>query len=188
MKKDLISILKIDIRESEKGIFSLLSFNSFCTGLSTAFFIVATNSYFIKHLSVAQLPVAFIFSGLAGLFLVQLYKKLVNWKGLIFSYVSMGILFAAICLLLFYLRLLGTIDPQIVFLTAYLGFVSTMPFVTVFALAFSSVSMQVFNLSQGKRLFALVGLSEIIANIVSYLIIPSLISWWGGSEYFFYYP
>lgn len=185
MKKDLISILKIDVRESEKGIFSLLSFNSFCTGLSTAFFIVATNSYFIKHLSVAQLPIAFIFSGLAGLFLVQLYKKLVNWKGLIFSYASMGILFAAICLLLFYLRLLGTTDPQIVFLTAYLGFVSTMPFVTVFALAFSSVSMQVFSLSQGKRLFALVGLSEIIANIVSYLIIPSLVSWWGGSEYFF---
>lgn len=185
MKKDLISILNIDIRESEKGIFSSLSINSLCTGLSTAFFIVATNSYFIKNLSLAQLPIAFIFSGLVGLCLVQLYKKLVNWKGLIFSYISMGILFAAICLLLFYLRLLGTKDPQIVFVTAYLGFVSTLPFVSVFALAFSSVSLQIFDLNQGKRLFALLSLGEIIANIFCYLIIPTLVTWWGGSEYFF---
>lgn len=185
MKKDLISILNIDIRESEKDIFSSLSINSLCTGLSTAFFIVATNSYFIKNLSLAQLPVAFILSGLVGFCLVQLYKKLVSWKGLIFSYVSMGILFAAICLLLLYLRLLETKDPQIVLITAYLGFVSTLPFVSVFALAFSSVSLQVFDLSQGKRLFALLSLGEIMANIVCYLIIPTLVTWWGGSEYFF---
>lgn len=184
MNRDLISILNIDIRESEKGIFSSLSINSLCTGLSTAFFFVTTNSYFIKNLSLAQLPVAFIFSGLVGLCLVQLYKKLVNWKGLIFSYVSMGILFSAICLLLLYLRLLGSKDPQIVLVTAYLGFVSN-PFLSVFTLAFSSVSLQVFDLSQGKRLFALLSLGEIIAAIVCFLIIPTLVTWWGGSEYFF---
>ena len=183
MKKDLISVLKLDIRESEKGIFSLLTINSLFSGLSTAFLFVVTNSYFIKNLSVDHLPVAFIFSGLVGLLLVQLYKKLVNWKGLIFSYLTMGILFSVVCIFLFYLRILGTQNTQIIFITAYLGFVFTMPFISVFTLAFSSVGFKVFDLNQGKRLFALVGMGEIIANIISYLLIPSLVSWWGGSEY-----
>jgi hypothetical protein len=88
--------LKIDLRESEKGIFSLLSFNSLFTGFSTAFFVVATSSFFIKNLSVSQLPIAFIFSGLVGFALVQLYKKLVSWQGLIFAHVSTGFLFSNI--------------------------------------------------------------------------------------------
>lgn len=177
--------MKIDLRESEKGIFSLLSFNSLFTGFSTAFFVVATSSFFIKSLSVTQLPIAFIFSGLAGFTLVQVYKKLVSWQGLVFAHVTTGILFALICILLFYLRLLGQTDPKIVQLTAYIGFIFIMPFVTVFALVFSSISLQVFDLSQGKRLLALLGLGEIVASIISYLIIPSLVSWWGGSEYLF---
>jgi hypothetical protein len=185
LKNRIVSLLKIDLRESEKGIFSLLSFNSLFTGFSTAFFVVATSSFFIKNLSVSQLPIAFIFSGLVGFALVQLYKKLVSWQGLIFAHVSTGFLFGLICLLLFYLRHIGKTDAQIIQFTAYMGFVFIMPFVTVFALVFSSISLQVFDLSQGKRLLALVGLGEIIASVISYLIIPTLVGWWGGSEYLF---
>ena len=181
----MISILKIDLRESEKGIFSLLSFNSLFTGFSTQFFFIATTSYFIKNLSVSQLPIAFIFSGLAGYVLILIYKKIVSWKGLIFAQVFFAILYALISLLLYFLRILGKSDPQIVQLTAYLGFICIMPFLTVLNLVFSSISLQVFDISQRKRLLALVGLGEIVASFISSLIIPSLVGWWGGSEQLF---
>lgn len=179
----ILSILKIDLRASEKTTFSLLSFNSFFTGFSTAFFFVSSSSYFIKNLSVGQLPMAFIFSGIAGFLLIQGYKKLVHWKGLILGNVSISLLYIIICSILFCLRFYGGKSHTHILIVSYLGFISIMPFMTVFALVFSSINFAVFDLSQGKRLTALLGLGEIMANCLSYIVIPSLVKYWGGSEY-----
>ena len=49
---------------------------------------------------------------------------------------------------------------------AYAGFVLIFPFFSLFSLGFSGICLSMFDLSQSKRLLALLGTGEIIASIL----------------------
>ena len=70
-------------------------------------------------------------------------------------------------------------------LIAYAGFVLIFPFFSLFSLGFSGICLSMFDLSQSKRLLALLGTGEIIASIIAYLIIPIVVKLIGSSSYLF---
>ena len=64
---------------------------------------------------------------------------------------------------------------------AYIGFIVVLPYGSMQALGFSTICLRVFNISQSKRMLALIGTGEVLASIIAYLIIPFLAKWMGGT-------
>ena len=181
--KFILHRFNIDIKQSEKTTVYRLFLQSFLTGLATSFFFVSTSSFFIKQLSLSQLPFAYILSGLVGYLIVMLYKKLLHHYGLIKSIVISSALYSIICIGLFTARIFGNVADVITHLVAFIGFVCITPFSSLFSLTYSTISLRIFNLAQSKRLLAFIGLGEVIASILAYLTIPVLVKILGSSHY-----
>ena len=126
--KFILHRFNIDIKQSEKTTVYRLFLQSFLTGLATSFFFVSTSSFFIKQLSLSQLPFAYILSGLVGYLIVMLYKKLLHHYGLIKSIVISSALYSIICIGLFTARIFGNVADVITHLVAFIGFVCITPF------------------------------------------------------------
>ena len=171
------------IRQAERYNFSQLFLQSFLTGLATSFFSVTTSSYFIKKLDVSRLPPAYILSGVIGYLVIYLYKKLMNRYGLITAIVITNLLYILICGSLLYARLHDSSSQTLTQYVAFAGFVFVMPFSSLFALTFATLSLRLFDLGQSKRLIALVGLGEVIASILAYLLVPLLTTLMGTTAF-----
>jgi len=173
----------IDIKQSEKATVYRLFLQSFLTGLATTFFFVSTSSFFIKHLSLSQLPFAYILSGVVGYLIVMLYKKSLHHFGLITSIVITTSLYSIISFGLFAARIVENSTDLITNLVAFVGCVCITPFSSLFSLTYSTISLRIFDLAQSKRLLAFIGLGEVIASILGYLTIPILLKILGSSHY-----
>lgn len=175
--------LKVNIKQEERYNVSQLFQLSLLTGLATSFFSVVTSSYFIKKLDVFKLPLAYILSGLVGFLVIHFYKKLMNRYGLIKAIVLMNILYLLICGSLLYARLHDTSSLAITQMVAFTGFVFIMPFSSLFALSFATLSLRMFDIGQSKRLIAWVGLGEVLASIAAYLMVPFLTKLLGSTAW-----
>ncbi|SJZ92770.1 MFS transporter [Sediminibacterium ginsengisoli] len=171
------------IRQAERYNFSQLFLQSFLTGLATSFFSVTTSSYFIKKLDASRLPLAYILSGVVGYLVIHLYKKLMSRYGLITAIVITNLLYILICGSLLYARLHDSSSQSLTQYVAFAGFVFIMPFSSLFALTFATLSLRLFDLGQSKRLIALVGLGEVIASILAYLMVPLLTTLMGTTAF-----
>lgn len=161
-----------DIRLDERKPVSILFLHSFLLGFSTAFFFVAANSYFIKKVTVTDIPYAYIIAGILGFLMVQFFKYLIQKLGSVFSYFGILILFALTCFTLFIGHSYLDDKATSSLILAYTGFILIFPFSGLFVLGFSGICLQLFNLLQNKRLLALIGIGEVLASIVGYLAVP----------------
>ncbi len=173
----------IDVRKDERKLFRLLFFYAFLIGLSTSFFFVQASRNFILKVSIAEMPTAYIVSGLLGYMLIQVYKKLQRKLGVIKSFIGLLSLFTLLMIGLYVLDKLFIADPFSAKVLAYSGSVCMFAFATLLAVGFAGICLSIFNLSQSKRLLALLGIGEIMASILGYLTIPLLIKLMGGSSY-----
>ncbi len=174
--------LPIDIQPEERQHTSRLFIHSFILGLSTALFFVAANANFIKLVPLSNIPLAYVAAGAIGLLLVALFKFLQRTQGVFASYVSTLVLFATITIGLFVLyhyKVLSSIT------LAYTSFILIYPFSVLFVLGFSGIGLRLFNLSQSKRLTALVGTGEVVASIMGYMLVPILAKMLPGLEWLF---
>ncbi len=178
MRKRLLRYL--DIRPDEQGRFNMMFLQSFFMGFATSFFFVSATSHFVKTAGVQQLPLAYLISGFVGILLVGAYKRIQISKGIVFSYRCGLVLYAAMCVLLYVLYIQPHSQAMSVYL-AYAGLTLIMPFTAIFAIGSAVVSLQVFNLSQSKRLLAMIGIGETIAAIIAYLLIPFVMKLIGDS-------
>lgn len=173
----------IEIKQSEKKLFRLLYLHSFLIGLSSAFFFVEASRNFILKINIAEIPVAYIMSGVTGYMLIRLFKFWQRKFGPTKSFELTLFLFCSVMILLFAGRLLWDENVLLAKVIAYLGFVLIFAFVTLFSVGFAGICLSIFNLSQSKRLLALLGTGEIIASILGFLIIPFLVNAMGSSSY-----
>lgn len=173
MKIAGIIVKHLDIKPAEEHNFRLLFVQSLLTGFSTSFFFVVCSSYFIKLIKIANLPSAYIFSGILGYLLVSLYKLQQRKNGIGASFITSLFAYAVTAIALYTLHL-SVHDERIVRVLAYVGFMFIMPFSTILALGFSTVCVKIFNIAQSKRLLALIGTGEVIASIAAYLLVPVL--------------
>lgn len=172
----------IDIKQSEKTIFSKLFIHSFLIGIANSFFLVETSKVFITKVSISEIPIAYIISGVIGLLLINLFKRTQNKFGQIISYELIIYIFLTCCLFI-YLGQLFVVDSKFfIQFIAYLGFALIFAFLTLFNVGFAGICSSVFNFSQSKRLIGLLGIGEVIASIIGFLLVPLIVDFTGNSN------
>jgi ATP:ADP antiporter, AAA family len=165
-------ILKImNIRPEEaKAVFLLIAF-SFFTGLTLSFYFTASNAIFLKHFNPSMIPVSFIASG----FLIYL-----AW--LTFSAIDRKLSFPAqvhIKLIFIFLTVLAISIGVYILNNSWLIFimytwVRIVVYITL--VTFWGIAGKLFNIRQGKRIFGLIGIGEVISIMIGYFSIPLILN------------
>ena len=161
-----------DIQAGEEKTFGILFLQCFATGFASAFFFIATSVNFINKVSISHLPLGYILSGVTGFMLMRVYKNSVTRSGFMPAYRSGLIAYAFLCVLLYIASILWKGNGSVETCLAYLGFVMIMPFFSMFSLGFSALCLSIYNLSQSKRLLALVSTGDTVAAVIAYLFVP----------------
>jgi len=174
-----------DIRLGEEKIVAILFLHSLLLGFSTSFYFVAVNSFFLKQVSANDIPLAYIIAGLIGTFLMTIYRFIQKRAGVSSSFIATLILFSVVCITLFFFHNTAGAHQNWSIYIAYAGFILVFPFSVLFVVGFSGYCLQIFNLSQSKRLSALIGTGEVISSIIGYLCIPLFIKLFHGSTFLF---
>jgi MFS family permease len=168
------------LKPSEEKNFRLLFIQSMLSGFATSIFFVVVSAYFIKITGIASLPKAYIISGVFGYLLTAVYKIRVRKSGSVAGYSIVLLSFGILSVILLACRYLIPDRSPLSLYVAYAGFTVVLPFVAILALGFSSITLRVFNISQSKRLLALIGAGEVSASIIAYLSVPLLTRLAGG--------
>jgi predicted MFS family arabinose efflux permease len=169
-------IKSFGLKKEEGTKFSLLFFHSFFVGLFIAFYFVPANSMFIKNHGAAQLPYAYILSGIAGYLTSSIYS-------LLQKRVSSKTLYLGATAFMFVITLgarlaLPYVDSKIL---SFFIFIWAWPFISLSGTLSGGLALQFLNLIQVKRLFGLMNMGAVIASILGYLAIPVLLKFLGHS-------
>lgn len=162
------------VQKSERSAFTKLYLHSFLNGIFISFFATVAYAEFLNHHETAKLPVAFLLSGASGYLLVAIYSRLQKrLSSAKLYYYTLGFLFVLLVLL----RIMGFYaGPGSEFekLGPFILFVAFAPAQQLLFLEFGGVSLQVFDLRQGKRFFGLISTGDILAAMLGFLVIPLL--------------
>jgi len=143
---------------------------SFFMGISIAFFVTSSTSIFLTEFSRKVLPLSYIFAGAISYLLSTLYtrlqKRIPYRKILISGLALLAISFAVITVLVFLSNWKGFV---------FLLFIWTGVLAYIHAVSFWGAAAKIFNLQQGKRLFGLISVGEVISLIISFFSIPLLL-------------
>lgn len=157
------------------AILLLLSF-SFVTGVSFVFYSTAIVSVFISSLKPEMLPYAYIASGIVGYFLWYGFAKVQK----ILSFGNL-LLFGYVFLLISIAFLFGMGEQSGSKWWYFIMFVWMRFFTFLNAVMFGGLVARVFNLQQGKRLYALISSGDVVSQMIGYFSIPFLIKSFGLS-------
>lgn len=162
------------IRPGEGAPTLLLLIHSFCMGFSLVYLETASYALFLTQFNIETLPYVYILSAVittaCGLLYGRLEERLPFSRLLI---LTLGILFASV--LIFYIGMTTVPDPRF-----YMPLIVWYHVVFVLlTLEFWSLANRLLNVRQGKRLFGLIGVGEILAGIIGGLSVPLLVKWVG---------
>ncbi|RCH53857.1 hypothetical protein DJ568_15055 [Mucilaginibacter hurinus] len=166
----------------EKMNLRLLFMLSLFTGISTSLYFVAANTLLIQNSSVANLPYAYMISGVVGFLIIKLYRARQKQTDIVRCYTEMIFCFAVVSIVMYFIVINYGRYKAFGIYVAYLAYLFNMPFTIIFSLGFFSVCARVFNLSQSKRLLALAGTGDTIASIIAYLAASGLTHLTGNSN------
>lgn len=160
----------LNIRSEETKPVLFLMLFSFFIGLSLTFYFTASNAIFLKHFAPRMIPVSFIASG-AIVYVAWLLFSQIDKRSGLSRQVTIKFLFVFISVLLISIGVWA-------FDTAWLAFimytwVRVMVYITL--VNFWGVAGRLFNIRQGKRIFGLISIGEVISIIIGYFSIPLLL-------------
>ncbi len=163
----------VSIQPEEKSPVLLLLAHSFFLGVFIAYFFSYANGAFVGEIGVKWLPVAYIISGVAGYLTSLVYGRL--QRNVAFArLVRITLYFLLVMSLLFYVALLQFGEANwLVFLT----FIWVGPFLGLISLQFWGMTMKLFDLRQGKRLFSLIGSGDVISSILGFVSVKYILEW-----------
>jgi hypothetical protein len=159
-----------------------LFLHSFLLGVANSFFLVETSKVFILKVSISEIPIAYIISGVIGLLLINIFKKAQNKIGEIKSYELIILIFFISSLIIYCGQVYLTNIDFLIKLFAYLGFAMIFAFLTLFNVGFAGICFSVFSFSQSKRLLGFLGIGEVISSIIGFLIAPYIVHVTGNSN------
>jgi hypothetical protein len=180
MKKEVWILRMLNIRAEEaKAVFLLMGF-SFFIGLSLTFYFTASNALFLKHFQAGMIPVSFIASGvliyLAWLIFSRIDKKLPFPRQVLIKFLFIFITVLAISL--------GVRVYDLPWLTFIMyTWVRILVYITL--VNFWGMAGKLFNIRQGKRIFGLIGIGEVISIMIGYFSIPLLLQFMKASDLLF---
>ena len=172
----------VNIKQSERKIFLKLFLHSFLIGVANSFFLVETSKVFILKVSISEIPIAYIISGIIGLLLIYIFKKAQTKIGEIRSYELLIFLFFISSLIIYGGQVYFKDVEVLIKFFAYLGFAMIFAFLTLFNVGFAGVCFSIFNFSQSKRLLGLLGIGEVVASIIGFLVAPLIVRITGNSN------
>ncbi|MVN91238.1 hypothetical protein [Mucilaginibacter aquatilis] len=169
-KLNSISAKVFNLKKGEEKVVALLTCYSFFMGIAYAYFYTASTSLFIGKFEIGMLPYAYMGQGVVNYFVWLLFKRLQKYMSFSKVFVAGGIfLFVSVVVLS-----LEYIYNESKF-SAYALFVWYNIFLLLNGIGFWGIAAKIFNLSQAKRLFGLIGSGEILARVISFLSVPLLL-------------
>lgn len=184
MLKSLGRVLNFKKEEGPKILILVL------LSLFFGIFISYYNSYitaqFLEEFDRSFYTYAYLASGIIGLITTFFYSYLLRKLSYItHSFLTMFAIILFVLLLKLGIDYSKTTDFLDIFffknfyegikIVSFIGFIFYTPIISTIALLYSGLLMKMFDLRQGKRLFALIGSGAVIAAIISYLSVPILI-------------
>ena len=168
----LINLSKLlNIKKEENTRIILLIIQSLFYGIFISYYTSYINALFLSVFDISYLSCGYLGSGIIGI--ISAYIFSFSLKKLSFKVLSTATL---LVIFLFILILkLGINYNYSKEILAFIGFIFYTPITSLIALIFSSLTMKLFDLRQGKRLFGLIATGSVIAAIISYLTVPLLI-------------
>lgn len=165
----------IGVQRSERLAFTRLYIHSFLNGIFISFFATVAYAEFLNHHETAKLPWAFLLSGICGYLLVTVYSRLqkrISPKRLYFYTLGFLLMLMALLRVMCYFAGPGSGLEK---LAPFILFVAFAPAQQLLFLEFGGVSLQVFDLRQGKRFFGLISTGDIIAAMLGFFLIRILL-------------
>ncbi|MGK0413421.1 MAG: hypothetical protein ACJA1B_001624, partial [Polaribacter sp.] len=161
----------LNIKKEENTRIILLIIQSLFYGIFISYYTSYINALFLSVFDISYLSFGYLGSGIIGI--ISAYIFSFSLKKLSFKVLSTATL---LVIFLFILILkLGINYNYSKEILAFTGFIFYTPITSLIALVFSNLTMKLFDLRQGKRLFSLIASGAVIAAIISYLTVPLLI-------------
>jgi len=160
----------LNIEKEESGMVALLLLQSVFIGIFAGALDVGANALFLERFSADLIPRAFMFSGIAGILLTSAYsffQSRVGFKQ--FAVFNLVFVVLATAALRFGFEI--TSSKWIVFLV----FVMMGPLTIVTMLGFWGTAGRFFTLRQGKRLFGVIDMGQILGMILAFYAVPLLL-------------
>jgi len=169
MESWILKLLNIR-KEEQKPVYLLMLF-SFFIGLSLTFYFTAANAIFLKHFKPSMIPLSYVASGvmvyLTWWSLSRLDRLMALQKQIVVK-----ILFVFLSVLVIGTGVWRFDSPWLAFLL--FTWIRVMVYVTV--VTFWGFAGKLFNIRQGKRIFGLIGIGEVLSIIIGYFSVPLLLA------------
>jgi len=159
-----------NLKKGEEKVVMLLTLYSFFMGLAYAYFYTASTSLFVGKFEISMLPYAYMGQGVVSYIVWLLFKRLQRYISFSKLFIAGGIfLLISVCGLSFeYIHNQSKAS-------AFALFVWYNIFIMLNGIGFWGIAAKIFNISQAKRLFGLIGSGEILARVISFLSVPLLL-------------
>jgi len=171
------------VMDEEVISFRLLFLQSLFIGFANSYYYVVSSTFLLKHVAVKFLPTSYIFTGICGFLLIQLYKDLQKKRGIPVSFRMALSFFTFICLFNFVAMMQFSGNKEFAVFLAYFTVIFAPTFTAIFALGLFAQCSRLYNIGQSKRLLALVVSGEILSSVLAFMSIPFLRELIKGHEY-----
>lgn len=145
---------------------------SLALGIFISYFFVFVNALFISEIGTSKLPMAYLTSGIGGLFITWAFNSAEKKWGFAKASTVFGLFFALVMFLIWYAYVQGFYPYYVVFF-AYAWFWVSSNFT---ALVFWKLPSNIFNLEENKKYNGIISSGEGISAIISYLSVPALVT------------
>lgn len=168
------------VQEHEMGNFRLLFLHSLFLGVFQVFFFGVASSVFVKTYDSSYLPYAYLVGGVLGFFASNLFGRLQQRISVKLLYSGTLLILGVLLVIFILLSIFQDFAPALSQAVPAIMFVVGTSMVTLAALEFGGLTTRLFDLRQGKRLLAYVGMGEVLAGIIGYLSLSSIIKLLGA--------
>lgn len=145
---------------------------SLALGIFVSYLLLFANALFISEIGTSQLPMAYLISGIGGLFITWLFNKYEKKWGFSKAATFFSVFIALLIFFIWYAYVQNFYTYYVVFFSYAMYWIS----VNFTGLVFWKIPSNIFNLEENKKYNGIISLGEGISAIISYLSVPLLLS------------
>lgn len=145
---------------------------SLALGIFVSYLLLFANALFISEIGTSKLPMAYLISGIGGLFITYLFNYSEKKWGFAKASTFFSLFLALVIFLIWYAYVQNFYSYYVVFFAYAMYWIS----VNFTALVFWKIPSNIFNLEENKKYSGTITSGEVISAIISYLSVPILLS------------
>ena len=145
---------------------------SLALGIFLSYLLLFANALFISEIGTSQLPMAYLISGIGGLFITWLFNKYEKKWGFSKAATFFSVIIAVLIFLIWYAYVQNFYAYYVVFFSYAMYWISA----NFTGLVFWKIPSNIFNLDENKKYNGIISSGEGISAIISYLSVPLLLS------------